>query len=168
MEFSVRFDGGVVNGRWDLASEPKPRAIICDHDAEDRATLTRHLGIGTTPARKEVSPGIQAVAARLRRAGDGRPRLVIHRDALVERDRMLDAARKPVSTAEEFDSYVWDTEGNRKGGEVPLKRHDHGLDCIRYVVFWLDGGGHVEYRPTTAKATTWVDEEPGVWGIGEM
>lgn len=154
---------GVVGGRWDLAREPKPRAIICDHDAEDRATLTRHLGTGTTPARKEVSPGIQAVAARLRKAGDGKPRLVVHRDCLVERDRALDAARKPCSLVEEMDGYVWDLDGGRKQGEVPLKKNDHGADSLRYMCFWLDGGGRVEYRQTNTPATTWVDEGPGIW-----
>ena len=30
--------------------EPAPRAVICDHDAEDRATLERHLGYSTIAA----------------------------------------------------------------------------------------------------------------------
>lgn len=61
-----------THGTW---REPRPRAIICDHDAEDRATLERHLGLSTTKAHKTVSDGIQAVESRLRPAGDGRPRL---------------------------------------------------------------------------------------------
>jgi uncharacterized membrane protein len=46
-------------------------ATVADHDAEDRATLERY-GVYTQPATKDVSPGIQAVQARLRRAGDGK------------------------------------------------------------------------------------------------
>jgi len=61
-----------TQGKW---VEPKPRAIICDHDAEDRATLERHLGLSTVAAHKSVSDGIQAVQSRLRPAGDGRQRL---------------------------------------------------------------------------------------------
>ena len=34
------------------AGEPRPEEIICDHDAEDRATLERHLGMKTRPAWK--------------------------------------------------------------------------------------------------------------------
>lgn len=61
-----------THGQW---IEPKPRAIICDHQASDRATLERHLGLRTVPAEKAVSVGIQAVQGRIRPAGDGRPRL---------------------------------------------------------------------------------------------
>src|SRR5690606_26830771 len=85
-------------GQW---TEPRPQAVICDHDAEDRATLQRHLGMGTIAADKRVSVGIQAVQRRLRTEGDGRPRLMILRDALVERDPELAEARKPTCTAEE-------------------------------------------------------------------
>jgi phage terminase large subunit len=48
-------------------NEPRPKKVICDHDAEGRATLGHHLKMQTTPARKEKSPGIQAVASRLTR-----------------------------------------------------------------------------------------------------
>lgn len=116
------------------AGDPKPRAIYCDHDAEDRATLERHLGMPTIGAHKAVSPGIQAVAARLRPAGDGRPRLFLLRDALVERDPHLDETKRPASTAEEFDGYIWDTGNGRRVGETPLKRDDHGMDALRYEV----------------------------------
>jgi phage terminase large subunit len=54
------------DGTW---REPKPRAIVCDHDAEDRATLERHLGMSTVAAPKTISDGIQAVQARLRPQG---------------------------------------------------------------------------------------------------
>jgi phage terminase large subunit len=66
------------DGVW---REPRPRAIVCDHDAEDRATLERHLGMSTVAAKKDVNPGLEAVMARLRPAGDGRPRLFVARDA---------------------------------------------------------------------------------------
>jgi PBSX family phage terminase large subunit len=122
------------------AGEPLPVAIVCDHDAEDRATLERHLGLPTLAANKERSPGFQAVAARLART-NGRPRLLLMRDSLDERDRLLDEAKKPCCTEEEFDGYVWDTRGNRARGEEPVKADDHGLDALRYLVWTLDCGG---------------------------
>lgn len=61
-----------AHGTW---VEPKPRAIVCDHQASDRATLERHLGLSTVAAYKAVGTGIQAVQSRLRAAGDGRARL---------------------------------------------------------------------------------------------
>jgi phage terminase large subunit len=132
-------------------NEPAPRAVICDHDAEDRATLMKHLGLPTTPARKEISPGIQAVASRLRPAGDGKPRLFILRDALVERDERLAEAKLPGSTVEEIDGYVWDTGGNRRTGEQPLKLHDHGMDCVRCLVMHFDRRARVVHNFTGCK-----------------
>jgi len=122
-------------------TEPQPQAIICDHDAEGRATLTAHLGMGTTAARKTVTEGIQAVEARLEVAGNGRPGLVLLPDSLVERDESLKAAGKPQCTAEEFGGYVWEPAADGKAEkESPLKVDDHGADCVRYLVADRDLG----------------------------
>lgn len=121
------------------ADEPQPQAIICDHDAEDRATLERHLKMRTTAAYKAVSPGIQAVDSRLKKAGDGRPRLFLVRGALVDRDASLVAAHKPTCTEEEVDSYVWQKAADGKPvKEAPVKEDDHGLDAERYMVAHVD------------------------------
>lgn len=119
--------------------EPAPSAVVCDTDAEDRATLERYLGIGTMSAHKSLSDGIQAVASRLRPAGDGKPRLFFLRDSLVERDPDLVEKKRPASTVEEFDSYVWNEGGGRRKGEEPLKENDHGMDAMRYLVAAVDG-----------------------------
>ena len=130
---------GAASPDWSRASEPRPREVLCDHDAEDQATLDRHLKMTTRKAFKDVSPGIQAVAARLRKAGDGRPRLFVLRDARMHRpDPALVEAKKPTCTAEEIDGYVWDTGNRRKDGEAPLKVDDHGMDAMRYQVAALD------------------------------
>lgn len=130
-------------GRW---IEPRPRAIICDHDAEDRATLERHLGMGTVAARKTVRDGIQAVQARLRPAGDGKPRLFVCRDALVERDSELADAKKPMGTAEEVVGYVWDAQPGRQPKEAPVKENDHSMDALRYLVAERDLGSRPRLR----------------------
>jgi hypothetical protein len=122
-----------------LASDdPRPVAVICDHDAEDRATFERHTGLPTVAAHKTVSDGIQAVAARLQRSGNGKPRIFFLRDSLVQRDPLLDEQELPCSTEEEFDSYIWDTGAGRKKGEEPVKENDHGMDTTRYMVAQLD------------------------------
>jgi phage terminase large subunit len=118
---------------------PKPRAIVCDHDAEDRATLERHLGMGTVPAWKSVSDGIQAVQTRLRPAGDGKPRLLVCRDALVERDEELAQAGKPLGFRQEIEGYVWEPSPDGKPDkDRPLKIDDHAMDAGRYVVAYQD------------------------------
>lgn len=113
--------------------EPKPSYVICDHDAEDRATLTRHLGMPTIAAKKTVSDGIQAVAARLKPSGDGKPRLYLCRDSLIRRDSLLDNDKKPCSTIEEIVGYIWDTKK-----DAPVKTNDHGMDAMRYMVAFKD------------------------------
>jgi phage terminase large subunit len=132
------------DGRW---KEPRPVAIICDHDAEGRATLRKHLGIPTVPAKKDVLQGIEAVQARLRPAGDGAPRLLFMRDVLLERDPLLDEAKLPCSTVEELPGYVWAPSPDGKPNkEEPLKLNDHGCDAMRYGVAHVDLGKRPNVR----------------------
>jgi len=120
-----------------LSEGERIESTICDHDAEDRATLEAH-GIRTRAARKAVLPGIQAVKERLKPAGDGRPRLFILRDSLVEEDPRLVEAKLPTCTVQEIDSYVW---SNKTAREQPVKKEDHGMDCVRYGTVYLDSAG---------------------------
>ena len=114
-------------------------ATVCDHDAEDRATLEA-WGIPTVGAMKAVSLGIQTVQARLRKAGDGKPRLFVFSDALVEADRTLIDGKKPTCTEHEFESYIWQPEKDgRPNKDAPLKDNDHGMDPMRYVCAFVDG-----------------------------
>ena len=95
-------------------------ATIADHDAEDRATLGEH-GIKTLPADKRVKTGLDAVAERLKVAGDGKPRLYIVRDATTGQDTRLGEMRRPVSTEQEFPGYVWSaTNAGRAAAALPL------------------------------------------------
>lgn len=132
------------SGRWRY---PKPQAIICDHDAEDRATLERHLGMGTIAANKNVSEGIQAWMARVGVAGDGLPRVFVLRDSLVERDESLKEAGLPTCFAEEIEGYVWEPSADGKPvKDKPLKKDDHAMDCARYFGAHLDLAASVRVR----------------------
>lgn len=127
----------------------RPRAVICDHDAEDRATLERHLGYSTTPARKTVSDGIQAVQSRLRVQKDGKPRLFLLRDTVLKRDPVLVEASRPACTEDEFASYVWAIKPGGELKEEPVKEMDDGLDGLRYMVAERDMGRQPRYRSFT-------------------
>jgi len=118
--------------------EPAPVAVICDHDAEDRATFTRETGYATKGAWKAVSAGIQAVHDRLKVAGDGKPRLFYLENSVVEIDAALLNAHEPTSSESEYEVYVWDTTNNKKRGEEPVKKYDHGKDRDRYLVTHVD------------------------------
>lgn len=135
--------------------EPLPTDVICDHDAEDRATLEKHLKLPTRAANKSVSRGIQAVKARLSPAADGRPRLYVFRDVLVSRDSSLDEAGRPASLMEEVGGYVWAVKPGNAGGlkEAPVKEDDHACDAMRYVVATLDLTGRMRaHNPARATA----------------
>lgn len=126
-----------------LEREPRPREVVCDHDAEGRATLERELGITTTAAHKSVLEGIEAVASRLKAAGDGKPRLYLCRDAVTSRDQALVDAKRPASTIDEVAEYVWDDKAKK---EQPRKENDHGMDAMRYAVAALDLVGRPRFR----------------------
>ncbi len=111
---------------------------VVDHDAEDRATL-EDARISTVPAWKPIERGIQAMKDRVRLAGDGKPRLFLMAGALVERDEELAFAHKPTSTVEEFENYLYPkSDDGRPIKEIPLKKDDHGMDALRYLVAYLD------------------------------
>jgi hypothetical protein len=116
-------------------TEPRPTAIICDHDAEDRATLERHVGQGTTAAIKTVTDGIEAVEVRLRPSPTGsggmRPRIEFMEGALIERDQLLVEAMKPSCTVDEFGGYIW---ADHRTKDQPVKVEDDGMDAVRYLV----------------------------------
>lgn len=106
----------------------------------DYAGGNRSPRIGTQAANKDVMPGLQAVNARLRVAGDGRPRMMLFHDALCHpEDERLIEARLPTRTAGEFAGYVWQRRAT--DGAVldqPVKANDHGMDAARYAAMAAD------------------------------
>jgi PBSX family phage terminase large subunit len=129
-------------------------AYVTDHDLDARFDLEAHLGhsaaacghaeswsVPTVAARKDVTTGIEAVSDRLRKAGDGEPRLYVIRDSLVGADQFLIEAKEPVCLEDEFPQYTWATARSQTAGvvtlEEPVKRRDHALDALRYGVMYL-------------------------------
>lgn len=121
-------------------TEGMPFAVVCDHDAEDRATLTKHLELPTVAAKKAVSRGVQLVESRLRPAGDGKPRLMVVRGCTMGRDLVAETAKTPRGFLEEVNGYVWEMTRGPDGipRETPLKLNDHSMDAGRYAVAHLD------------------------------
>lgn len=113
-------------------------ATICDHDAEDRATLERY-GIPNQAAYKGVQLGIQAVQSRMKLNAQGVPKLYIIRDSLVRVDQSLADAKRPICTIDEIPGYEWEkTKEGKPITEVPRKIDDHGCDDVRYAVCYVD------------------------------
>ena len=120
------------------AGERPPTLTVTDHDAGSRAILERELGVATTPARKDVTLGLQAVKARLVGVG-GRPGLRVMRGALVGRDARLDELSKPQGVLEEVCRYAFEP-----GTEFPRKEDDHSLDALRYAVMARDANAPLQ------------------------
>jgi PBSX family phage terminase large subunit len=117
-----------------LSEGERIEATICDHDAEDRATLAEN-GVPNQPAKKDVLQGIGKVQDRLLKQADGRSRLYFLRDSLVEVDQTLRQQRSPIQTVDEFGGYIWN---DRTLKEQPVKAEDDGMDMVRYGVMHLD------------------------------
>lgn len=121
-----------------LSEGEKYEFTVADHDAEDRATL-RAAGIFTVAAKKAVKPGIEAMENRMRIQPDGKPRLFVFRDSLVERDEELVDAKKPTCFVEEVDGYIWSPpKGEKAAKEEPIKLNDHAMDAARYAIMQMD------------------------------
>jgi len=113
--------------------EPMPEKIVCDHDADGRATMEAAFGMRVTPARKSIITGLQAVSRRLSPDENDRPGLMFFRNSLQVVDQVLLNRRMPVCTEEEFDSYIY-----KSGTELPVDKNDHGMNTLRYVVSEVD------------------------------
>jgi hypothetical protein len=135
--------------RW---TEPRPRRVLADHDAEGRVVFERETGVSTSAAYKAKLEGIQANQARLRPAADGHPRVRFMRGAVVEVDQSLADAHKPTSTIEEIVGYVWAkpvtaAAAERKAPpEEPVDKDNHGMDAWRYYTAERDLGARPRIR----------------------
>lgn len=116
---------------------------VADHDREDRETLHQQ-GIWTLPALKAIEPGIQAVKDRLALQPDGKPRLMVFRNCLIERDPLLAELGQPTCLEEEMSMYQWAPPSllHKKVTEVPLDKWNHACDGLRYLCLWADSRGY--------------------------
>lgn len=126
--------------------------------AEDRATLHKY-GVPSTTVNKDIRLGIEVVQRQMRVQGDGKPRLMVFEDSLVERRGEAAKLTSPVGFANEVESYVW--AESREGvaeKEAPVKVHDHSMDAARYAAVLLNNGrvygaSNTAPMPTTAPRT---------------
>jgi phage terminase large subunit len=145
-----------IKEAMNLRKEPRPRAIICDHDAEGRAVLERELGMHTVQAKKSVEDGIQAVKKRMKVSdADGKPRIFLCAEAIIARDKLLEDVKKPTCTLDEVVGYIWDRgtsiaqQNGKPPKEHPVKEDDHGMDALRYMIAHRDLKGRPRVRTIT-------------------
>ena len=85
-------------------------------------------------ANKEVSAGIQTVYHMI-----GRNQVYMMEDSVLEPDPELEGASMPIKTEDEM--YLYNRPKKQDGKpdpkEDPVKKHDHGLDAMRYLFHTL-------------------------------
>jgi len=108
-----------------ISGKDKYRITWADHDAQERHEFKK-LGVSTMNAKKDVHLGIEAVQAALKVQGDGKPRLFIFKNCR--------------NTIKEVGGYKW-AEGTetKDAKDDPLKVNDHCPDCIRYIIYGVEG-----------------------------
>jgi hypothetical protein len=139
----------------DLKREFNIEWFACDPSEPAYIEQFNQAGLNAFAANNAILPGIDAVTQRLVVADDGRPRLQFMADCLADPDEDLRELKQPISTLDEFDSYVWDTRTPsiaRKG--KPVDANNHGMDTTRYLVMAVDdhGGTFEAVSPELAAA----------------
>ncbi len=99
------------------------RWTVADPESKDgRLILARNCNIETKAAPKwlGIAETINIVKERLAIDAEGKPHLYIHDNC--------------VNLLKEFRQYRW---SESSGKDVPIKKHDHGLDALRYEISFL-------------------------------
>lgn len=100
------------------------RFTVADHDPGDAAEFMKH-GVFSHPAQKDVAFGIEKVAERLVVKENDLPRLLVH--------------PRCVNLIHEIGKYAWaPRKEGRPAKEEPVKKDDHALDGLRYMVMEID------------------------------
>jgi phage terminase large subunit len=115
--------------------------FVCDPSEPGYIQQFVDAGLNAEAANNDILIGINVVTQRLRQAGDGRPRLAFHRDALRQVDLRLQDDKKPTRVIEEFGSYVWPPGAKSTRHERPVDEDNHGMDALRYACMFVDVNG---------------------------
>ncbi|WP_036634662.1 PBSX family phage terminase large subunit [Paenibacillus massiliensis] len=97
------------------------KKIFIDPSAKGFITELKKLGVRRIEeADNSVLPGIESVSVALK-------------------ELRLFVSAKCKETLKEFQSYIWDEKAAQRGEDKPIKKHDHAMDALRYVVYAIFG-----------------------------
>ncbi len=120
-----------------------------DHEAGHRAQYQAN-GVWTELAKKDVLAGIETLRDLFDPRdvdAEGYPRLCIIRGALMERDRKLEAEKRPTSLEEEISRWNWRTAKTAGGARVtkdqPVDIGEDAIAALRYVCHSLEMQGSI-------------------------
>ncbi len=132
---------GQQAGGWiERGEEPKPQAILCDHDTGNegyKEIFEKASGLRLRLADKvERKRGIEETQARFDLAADGRPRILFKHNTLYnDPDRTLQDIGHPTCLVEELVSYVWNPKALK---DEPIEDKNHAMDGMKYSVCYVN------------------------------
>jgi PBSX family phage terminase large subunit len=91
------------------------RNIYIDPSAASFKTELRRRGMHTVDANNDVEDGIMIMTSEMKRG------------ALLVMDRCTNLIK-------EIEGYVWDRKKGERGWDEPVKKNDHAVDALRYVM----------------------------------
>jgi hypothetical protein len=126
--------------------------LWCDPSAPQSIVKMRRADLAARPAIKNVSPGIQAVAARLRSG----------------RLKVLRRCQNLIAEAELY-RYPDEADGAIYRKDQPLKENDHGMDSLRYLVAGIDRvRGVDDWQPEVSEAPPASVPATGPWKLKDL
>lgn len=105
-----------------LSGNERIYRTCADHDASERAELEEQ-GLSTVAAKKDIVSGVQELKKRLVPGSNGKPSIFFFSTLK--------------NTLGEIYEYIWDDSASKAMKEVPLKKNDHAMDALRYMVMEL-------------------------------
>ncbi len=91
------------------------RNIYMDPSAEAMHVELRKRGMHIVHANNDVTNGISVMTSEMRKGN-------------------LFVCEECVNTIREIESYVWDSKAAERGDDEPLKKDDHTVDALRYII----------------------------------
>lgn len=119
-----------------MGREPRPAAVVTDHDPLNEVAFQRRAGLHTVQADKGglKRTHVQSPIARVKVQPDGRPRVFVVQGYRANApDPHLAKAGKPTCFLEEIAGYCWDADK-----DAPADGNDHAMDAFSYVSNYVD------------------------------
>ena len=155
--FRCYYSSGIRASEWAQYMKtrlPKTRvALVSDHDSQARAEC-EHAGILTARADKEVQMGLECVHRIIaKRLEDDTPAICFVIDEATDTVLGRCDAEKVLWEGEQY-HYAPARSGRPDPKDAPVKKDDHSLDALRYlVVAWERGRGGAPLPPRGRRKT---------------
>lgn len=112
------------------------KAIYCDPSAASFKLEMQRKGFHVVDANNDVLDGINITTSEMKKGN-------------------LFVCSECVNTIREIEGYVWDNKKSERGEDAPIKKSDHAIDALRYVI-----ASHkvTTYQPYSHNPTQYINQ----------